>query len=741
MARATYHSHPCPDAAVASSANPDYWKQLYDKFGAIHGEIQDASRSINKSFGIFNEQTLRHCSSNIAHDCEGYKSLIARPYESVNRAMPGSYYSDVERTIYLTYVVLVEDIAKYDELFQQERKFISFEYWSEHVRQLDYDDLVYGHDRLSELVDKHPATKAGLSRFLYEIILRRMEIRDRSRSVNSIDVVFNFDCIGFTGTPFIDNYPTFAYIRNGREDEVPDLIDRSFYAYSSDKLSTAEFEERFTRFQGQNNNVFVEYVSSDFVTDAHDELAVLGYIFTREAQQPSGQGANKNPAMAATADGASSSARARAKTAVTATQMGWDVEYPETVTSATATGDMGASGAVEEEVTFNALVDLCGIFKRSSIHEVRDLVLQRFGPDRFHYVYHIDQADGSDRVLSINSDNDVQFDEEFYKHLCKRYGAELRHRVFFFVDNRNVIGKDIPFQLVYQRRFGQPLFTKSVVLAHDMDDFSKIWQAMGRSRTMNQTRFAIYKTGIKTEGDGSELVTPGGGDIKKQGFTRHLYEHNCDCKMAGNLSSVYQTLIALLNMSQEQFYYTDDIVNVFLEKMEMTISGKVRRHIDQLSKSIFGRSMPAKILAHILTAKFRKSSMPAVADHAPGDEVVKNLLGQIVHQKYEQRVPTGDVYDDFIRFLSGEQVFFFSYCNRFLHYFLHFLPSRVTFCPSFESTTHFVRSFGGAGEPDGDQLHEAAAEAKTEAEEQEPGQRHHVYVRQEEPAPPLVRNG
>ena len=57
--------------------------------------------------------------------------------------MPGSYYSDVERTIYLTFVILTEDIAKYDELFQQERKFISFEYWSAHVSQLDYDDLVY----------------------------------------------------------------------------------------------------------------------------------------------------------------------------------------------------------------------------------------------------------------------------------------------------------------------------------------------------------------------------------------------------------------------------------------------------------------------------------------------------------------------------------------------------------------------------------------------------------------------
>ena len=58
--------------------------------------------------------------------------------------------------------------------------------------------------------------------------------------------------------------------------------------------------------------------------------------------------------------------------------------------------------------SFNVLVDLCGIFKRSTIHEVRDCVLGHFGPDRFHYIYHIDQADGGDRVLDINSDNDVQ---------------------------------------------------------------------------------------------------------------------------------------------------------------------------------------------------------------------------------------------------------------------------------------------------------------------------------------------
>lgn len=85
ISRAAYFNSGCPGNELESSPNPLYWKQLFDKFRAIHEEIQDASRSINKSFGIFNENTLRHCRTNISHDIEGYKSLIARPYESVNR--------------------------------------------------------------------------------------------------------------------------------------------------------------------------------------------------------------------------------------------------------------------------------------------------------------------------------------------------------------------------------------------------------------------------------------------------------------------------------------------------------------------------------------------------------------------------------------------------------------------------------------------------------------------------------
>eukprot|EP00536_Pseudo-nitzschia_multiseries_P000059 jgi/Psemu1/321429/estExt_fgenesh1_pg.C_20043 len=609
VSRAAYLKLGCPSSELKSSRNPSYWKQLYDKFRAIHDEIQDASRSINKSFGIFNEKTLRHCNTNISHDIEGYKSLIARPYESVNRAMPGSYYSDVERTIYLTYVILTEDISKYNELFQGERKFITFEYWNEHFcHQLDFDDLVYGHDNLSEICDKHPETVNGLAKFLYEIILRRMEIRDKSRSVNSVDIIFNFDCIGFTGTPFLDNYPTADYIRHERSDDIPDMINRDFYAYSSDELPQAAFEARFESFQGQNNNVRARYVSSDFIRDSPNEMTTLESIFLKE-------------------------------------------ERSNVAFSSMSIDD----GKMESEPTsFNVVVDLCGIFKRSSIQDVCTCIRKYYGPDRFHYLFHIDQSDNSDRVLCIKTGNDVQYDEEFYKHLCKTYGADLRNHIFFFVDNRNVIGKDIPFQLVYQRQYDKGLFMKSIVIAHDVDDFSKIWQAMGRSRTMNQTYFTIYKSDIPDGMDGEGKSTQ---NIRELELTRLLYVTNCDRKMAGNISSIYLTLIALFNLSQESFYHKDKIVNTFLEKMEMKISESVSKLEEQLVLNVLGKPVLSHILQNILTDKFNKSPTKTVSNYGQqltGD-VLENILRHIVIQKFEQRSPSDDIFDQLILFLSGEQ--------------------------------------------------------------------------------------
>ncbi len=596
VSRSAYCDLPFRWDALDLSRNPEYWMHLHRKFRAIHSEIQDASQSINKNFGIFNEYTLRHCSSNTLHDIEGYKSQIARPYESVNRAMPGSYFSDVERTIYLTYVILTEDVAKYDDLFQSERKYINFDYWNEHlIGYLDFDDLVYGHEKLSEIVNKHPELTDGLIRYLYKIILRRMEIRDKSRSVSSIDVIFNFDCIGFTGTPFLDNYPTFAYLRQRRLDQIPNIIDRTFYAFTSEDLPDEEFRKRFARFQGTNATVSAEYISSDSFRNTSNEMDILESIFEREAN------------------------------------------------------DMILNPDVPK---FNVIVDLCGIFKRSTIHDVRNLLVKHFGQEHFQYIYHIDQVDNSDRILSISSENDVQYNEEFYRNGCKVHGKSLREVTFFFVDNRNVIGKDIPFQLDYHKHFGQPLFSKSIVLAHDIDDFSKIWQAMGRSRTMNHTVFNIYKSDIHRD----DCTFKGGPhDIKLPLLTRRLYINNCDSKMAGNISSIYLTLIALLNLAQNSFYFRDEIVNVFLEKMEQTIDKNIAKHETELIRCVLGNPVTARILGHTIRDKFRRSFDSGLAAYEMSHGEIEELLRHIVHQKFEQRILSNDIFDRMITFLSGDQ--------------------------------------------------------------------------------------
>jgi len=49
--RAAYSGEEPPDAIIDAPSNQEYWKQLFLKFGVIHAEIQDASKSINKSFG------------------------------------------------------------------------------------------------------------------------------------------------------------------------------------------------------------------------------------------------------------------------------------------------------------------------------------------------------------------------------------------------------------------------------------------------------------------------------------------------------------------------------------------------------------------------------------------------------------------------------------------------------------------------------------------------------------------
>ena len=58
--------------------------------------------------------------------------------------------------------------------------------------------------------------------------------------------------------------------------------------------------------------------------------------------------------------------------------------------------------------------------------------------------------------------------------------------------------------------------------------------------------------------------------------------------MAGNISSMYLTLIALFNLSEESLYYRDSIVNTFIEKMDMTITRSVSTLEKQLVHNILG---------------------------------------------------------------------------------------------------------------------------------------------------------
>ena len=72
----------------------------------------------------------------------------------------------------------------------------------------------------------------------------------------------------------------------------------------------------------------------------------------------------------------------------------------------------GNSMSDEDHTIPNVLVDLCGVFKRSSVRDVRDVIVAETS---YKYVYHVDPTDGGDRILCCSTSTDVPFDEEFYK--------------------------------------------------------------------------------------------------------------------------------------------------------------------------------------------------------------------------------------------------------------------------------------------------------------------------------------
>lgn len=93
--------------------------------------------------------------------------------------------------------------------------------------------------------------------------------------------------------------------------------------------------------------------------------------------------------------------------------------------------------------------------------------------------------------------------------------------------------------------------------------------------------------------------------------------------------------------------------------MDKTILTKVKKIEGKIVDVVLGSPVSlgslGKILQHIFLDKFQRSSNKSVAENALSTQMVDTLVRHIVRQKFEQRPPSGDIYDDYIRFLSGEQ--------------------------------------------------------------------------------------
>lgn len=87
-------------------------------------------------------------------------------------------------------------------------------------------------------------------------------------------------------------------------------------------------------------------------------------------------------------------------------------------------------------------------------------------------------------------------------------------------------------------------------------------------------------------------------------ITKLYYIQNCDKKIMGNISSMYQTLIAIYNLSRGKFYHDNEIVNIFLLKMNGTINKLLSGHISDIYKYGFQASEKKNILKNIIMDKF-----------------------------------------------------------------------------------------------------------------------------------------
>ena len=100
-------------------------------------------------------------------------------------------------------------------------------------------------------------------------------------------------------------------------------------------------------------------------------------------------------------------------------------------------------------------------------------------------------------------------------------------------------------------------------------------------------------------------------------------------------------------------------MNTFIEKMDSTIASKVKKLEEKIVGVVLESPLAlgpmGKILQHIFVDKFRRSSSKSVAKNNLSTQMVDTLIRNIVRQKFEQRRPSKDIYDEYIRFLSGEQ--------------------------------------------------------------------------------------
>ena len=105
------------------------------------------------------------------------------------------------------------------------------------------------------------------------------------------------------------------------------------------------------------------------------------------------------------------------------------------------------------------------------------------------------------------------------------------------------------------------------------------------------------------------------------------------------MSSIYQTIISIYNLTRRQIYYDNDLVNIFLLKMDGSIKDRLDYHFEEVKDKVCvqrgGKAAFLKIFYNILKDKFLINDNLQKNVELNDIDMLESIIEYIIQQKFE----------------------------------------------------------------------------------------------------------